>query len=221
MQDTTDNNACESEIIKNRLDGQSRFATKNTPNREGAIKKMADEQVVVQPTVTPTVTEVPPVVTPPTPKTFTQQELDNIVKERLERERKSFYKRIGVEDDTKIDEVLTRAKEYDTLKSERDALKSEKVAKEYQSVLTKLNIDDSFIDYALTKIEKGATIEEFEANAKAFAEANPKLNKENFQRINSGLDLNGDGPVKIPTDTKEYVEWRKTHNIDGTLIKKK
>ena len=184
------------------------------------------EQVVNPVVEQPEVTQ--PVVTTTTAKTFTQEQLDAIVEDRLKRERKTFYKRIGVEDDTKIDEVLNRAKEYDTLKTEhettkaeRDALKAEKVAKEYQSVLSKLNIDDSFIDYALTKIEKGATIEEFEANAKAFAEANPKFNKENFQRINSSVDLNGDGPVKIPTDAKEYVEWRKTHNVDGTIIKKK
>lgn len=108
---------------------------------------------------------------------------------------------------------LESMKDYEELKSRNQEL----TLSGYKSKLKELGIEDSFVDYALTKID----VEKFDESAKAFVEANPRLKAEVFKNIDSNLDLNG-GVKKDPNDMtdKEFVEYRKNFNLDGTPIKK-
>lgn len=103
--------------------------------------------------------------------------------------------------------------DYEALKKQNEEL----VLNTRKSALKNLGIDESFIDYALGKIDPA----DFDNNAKKFVEENPKFTAEVFKRIDSSLDLGGQGSKK-PEDMSpaEYNAWRDTHNIDGTPIKK-
>lgn len=50
-------------------------------------------------------------------RTFTQADVDEIVGKRLERDRKAFCKRLGVEDEEGIDALLARAAEAESAKA--------------------------------------------------------------------------------------------------------
>jgi len=177
---------------------------------------------VVEPVVTPTTPIVQPVTPPnPTPaKTFSQEDVDNIVTTRLAKERAKYFKKFGVEDDSKLDEVVAKVTEHATLKAENESLKAEKLNRQYESKLNGLNVDQEFLDIVLSKVEKGKDINEFEANAKVYLAAHPKMLKESFNDYKSGPRFDG-SPAGLPDFTKmsdaDYVEWTKTHNLDGSL----
>jgi hypothetical protein len=163
--------------------------------------------------------------TPVTPKTFTQEQVDDMITKRLSRANRTLLDAIGIKDESELGNIVAKVKEYDSIKAEheltkkeRDELKAEKESATYKSELSTV-LDASFIDYALTKIEKGANIEEFKANVAAFLKANPKMARDSFVQIDSTLPLNG--TAGMPDFSKmtdaQFVEWQKTHNLDGTL----
>lgn len=109
---------------------------------------------------------------------------------------------------------LEAMKDYDELKTRNQEL----TVNGYKSKLREMGIDESFVDYALTKID----VSKFDEEAKSFVESNPKLHAETFKKIDSNLDLGG-GFKKDPTqmtDT-EYLKYRQQYNVDGTPIIKK
>ena len=98
-----------------------------------------------------------------------------------------------------LDEKLTK---FETLVADNKRLK-----------LKSMGFDETFVDYALTKIDGE---KDFDTAAKTFLEENPKLKAENFQKIDSQLGIGGT-PKKIEEmETEEYVKWRETHDLDGT-----
>lgn len=58
-------------------------------------------------------------------QTFTQSQVNDIVRERLERATKSFYGRYGVSDAETLDGMVEKAKGYDGIRKERDSLLEE------------------------------------------------------------------------------------------------
>ena len=112
-----------------------------------------------------------------------------------------------------LKQKVTEFGDYENLKKQNEEL----VLNTRKNTLKTLGIDESFIDYALGKIDPA----DFDNNAKKFVEENPKFSAETFKKIDSSLDLNGQG-TKKPEDmtAAEYNVWRTTHNIDGTPIKK-
>jgi len=172
---------------------------------------------VVEPVVTPT--------TPVTPKTFTQEQVDDMITKRLSRANRTLLDAIGIKDESELGSIVAKVKEYDSIKAEheltkkeRDELKAERESATYKSELSNV-LDASFVDYALTKIDKGANIEEFKANVSAFLKANPKMARDSYVQIDSTLPLTGTAglpDISKMTDA-QFVEWQKTHNLDGTL----
>lgn len=57
---------------------------------------------------------------PKVEKTFTQDELNNIVGERLERAKNSLYEKHGVKNADELEALFEKAKGYEALKTERD-----------------------------------------------------------------------------------------------------
>lgn len=57
-------------------------------------------------------------------KSFTQEQVNDIVRDRIERERKSFYKDYGVEDKKGLDGIIEKAKLYENTLKEHDELKT-------------------------------------------------------------------------------------------------
>lgn len=70
------------------------------------------------------VKETPKTETPET-KSFTQEMVDEIVRNRLERDRKATYKRYGVADRDGLDGLIGKAQSYDIMKERYEATKTE------------------------------------------------------------------------------------------------
>lgn len=189
-----------------------------------------DENTVVSPAATPdgTTSVSTPAVNQssvnentPVEKTFTQAELDEIIKTRLtkaERKYAESLKKLGIEDESKIDDIVKVLDEHKTLKAEYETLKQKEVIREHEGILKNLNVDDDFIDYVLTKVPVG---DKFEERAAEFIKNNPKIVKDTFRKVDSGLDLNG-GAHKKPEDMTdlEYIEYRRNFGLDGKPLKK-
>lgn len=56
-----------------------------------------------------------------TPKTFTQEQVNEMVKARLDRDRKSIYKRYGVEDRKGLDDLIGKAQAYSVMEERYNA----------------------------------------------------------------------------------------------------
>lgn len=88
--------------------------------------------------------------------------------EKLEAEKKTI---IGERDELKskiIDETVV-----EQLKKENETYKQKEKENQYLEKLDTLNVDKKYRKFVLSEVEKGETIEEFEANAKKYVEANP------------------------------------------------
>lgn len=88
--------------------------------------------------------------------------------EKLEAEKKTI---IAERDELKtkqVDEALV-----EQLKKENETYKQKEKENQYLEKLDSLNIDKKYRKFVLSEVEKGETIEEFEANAKKYVEANP------------------------------------------------
>ncbi len=58
-------------------------------------------------------------------KTFTQEQVNEIMRSRIERERKSVYSRYGVEDRDGLDALIGKSQSYDVMKERYEQLKEE------------------------------------------------------------------------------------------------
>lgn len=139
----------------------------------------------------------------------------NTAKKDLETKYANATKQLeGFADYEELKTKVAQFGDYEELKKKNDEL----VTQTKKASLVKLGLDESFVDYALGKIDPA----DFEENAKKFIADNPKFSAETFSKINSSLDLGGKGKVDIEALTaEEYNDWRKTHNIDGSEIIKK
>lgn len=90
--------------------------------------------------------------------------------EKLETEKKTI---IAERDELKtkqVDEALV-----EQLKKENETYKQKEQENQYLEKLDTLNVDKKFRKFALAEIEKGNSIEEFEANAKKYVDENPQF----------------------------------------------
>lgn len=88
--------------------------------------------------------------------------------EKLETEKKTI---IAERDELKtkqVDEALV-----EQLKKENETFKAKEQENTYLEKLDALNIDKKYRKFVLNEVEKGEKIEDFEANAKKYVEANP------------------------------------------------
>lgn len=162
------------------------------------------EEVVADPSVDRTVeVEVE--------KTFTQKELDEIISARLGKERNKLYKKLGITDENEIDTINERVSKYEELEKQNKELLAERQKTANENVVKKLNVDDDFVDYVLTKVQPG---EKFEERLQEFVKNNPKILKDNYRDVNSSLNLNGgsDKPIEEMT-TQEYLAYRAKNNL--------
>jgi len=148
-------------------------------------------------------------------KVFTQAQLDEIVVGRLGKEKVRMLKKLGIDDESKIDDILAKANLYESVKSEADSLKQEKLIRTYGDELSALGLDPDFTEYALGKIDKGENLDEFKVNASKFLEANPKFKKDTFKSVNSNLDLGGVEPYPDfeKMTTEQYLKWRAKNKL--------
>lgn len=152
---------------------------------------------------------------PTAEKTFTQSELDNVVKTRLAKSEKTFYTKLGIEKKEDLDALITKLKEYDALKSsvegkdtEIASLKAEKVKSSYLRVIEKANVDDEFIDFVYSKVEpkEKETTEEYKARVDEYISAHKNVLNVPVTTINTSVDLSGSSKSKEPQTLNQALK---------------
>lgn len=115
---------------------------------------MTDTQVV-QPEVTPEETQVE--TTQPEVKTFKQDEVENLIKGRLGRERQEFAKMLGLEkyDDVKsfADSTKTLKEQFEAREAELEQFKQKATSLEKEVIKFKFQIKDEKFKEAMTLAE--------------------------------------------------------------------
>ncbi len=76
-----------------------------------------------------------------TPKTFTQEQVNEMVKARLDRDRKSLFKRYGVEDRNALDDLIGKAQSYSVMEERYNAIQSEVNSLKESNLFLKNNIN--------------------------------------------------------------------------------
>lgn len=123
-------------------------------------------------------------------KVFNQAQLDEIVINRLGKERARLLKKLGIEDEGQVEEIVKKAQSYQEAVTKLEQLEQEKLTAQKLDVLAELKADKDFTEYLLSKIEFGDDIETFKANANKYLEANPRFRTETYKKVDSQVSLN-------------------------------
>lgn len=89
----------------------------------------------------PVVKETPKTDTTEKPKSFTQEMVDEIVRNRLERDRKATFKRYGVEDRDGLDALIGKSQAYDVMKERYEKIKGENASLQEKMAFITNNIN--------------------------------------------------------------------------------
>lgn len=179
--------------------------TVDIPVNEPEVKPVEPVKAKTEPTVQPTKIE---------DKVFTQAQLDEIVVNRLSKERSRVLKKLGIEDENQIDTIIQRSTEYDNILKENITLKKEKTLSERKQVLSSLNADSEFTDYLLQTIGDAENLEEYTTKAKEYLDSHPKFVKEQFANINSSVNIKGESYPDFSSMTPEqYLAWRANNKL--------
>lgn len=123
-------------------------------------------------------------------KTYTQEQVDAIINERMGRREAQFERMIKDMGFESVDQVREIKTNYDTVVGERDQFKNDydKLVGEAnlnnkRQEITKLGVDEIFVDYVINAVGDGDINE--------FIEANPKFKAENFNAVNSNKPIGG------------------------------
>lgn len=117
-------------------------------------------------------------------KTFTQEQVDKIVQDRLSHKQKSFYKALGVTDEDEFNSFVEKGKKYDELEQsnkqlteEVNGFKEKETERGYKAQLS--NVDDEFTDVVFLKVApmENEKVEDYKTRVEAYLEEHPKLKK--------------------------------------------
>lgn len=86
-------------------------------------------------------TELEPTIEKSDAKTFTEQELNEIVRNRLIRQKNRLHQQLGVENDEEITELIEKVKKADELQSIVESLQNENTLYKEQLTFIEHNID--------------------------------------------------------------------------------
>ena len=163
---------------------------------------MEDKTPTVEPTTEPT-EKVEETKEVKEEKTFTQDELNSIVQERLNKAKKGIPSQEELKafndwkesQKTEAEKNAEKEKENQQVLTERDNLKRE-------NLLLRKGVKDDDIDYVLYKVSK--LDGEFEDNLTQYLTDNPKYLK-NYEEPTKKIDLGGNHSEEKPNDD-EFVK---------------
>ena len=77
-------------------------------------------------------------------KVFTQAQLDEILLNRLAKERQRMLKKLGVEDEIHLDSIVEKSSKFEELQSELDSLRYEQTVNKEKETLINVGADKDF-----------------------------------------------------------------------------
>ena len=83
-------------------------------------------------------------------RTFTQEQVNDLVRQRIDRERNSTYKRYGVNDRDGLDTLITKSHSYDAMKERYENINERNKALEQEIAFIRQNIEPSRQEDVLT-----------------------------------------------------------------------
>jgi len=147
-------------------------------------------------------------------KVFTQTQLDEILVTRLGKERARMLKKLGIEDESQLEDIVMKSSKYESIKQELEKAQHEREVQIKKEQLLKLGADKDFTDYLRLNItpKEGET---FEEAAKKFLESNPKFKVETFKSVNSSVNVNAGSsyPDFTQMSPEQYLAWRAKNNL--------
>ena len=137
-------------------------------------------------------------------KTFTQDEVNEIVKTRLAKEKKGIHSKEELQEftnwkesqKTEAEKQAEKEKENQEVVAERDNLRRE-------NLLLKKGVNDDDLDYVLFKVSKLEG--NFEENLTQYLADNPKYLK-SYEEPKKTVDLGGEHSEESPNDDDEFVK---------------
>lgn len=147
-------------------------------------------------------------------KVFTQAQLDEILITRLGKERVRMLKKLGIEDESQLEDVMMKSAKYDSVVQQLDAVQYERQVQEEKEQLLKLGADKDFVDYLRLNIVQEEN-ESFEDAASKFLESNPKFKVETFKSVNSSVNVNAGSsyPDFTKMSPEQYLAWRAKNKL--------
>lgn len=147
-------------------------------------------------------------------KVFTQAQLDEILLNRLGKERQRMLKKLGVEDESALDSILEKSSKYDSLREELDAVQYERQAQSEREQLLKLGADKDFVDFLRVNVVPKEE-QTFEEAAKEFLESNPKFKVETYKNVSSSVNVNAGSsyPDFTQMTPEQYLKWRANNKL--------
>lgn len=114
--------------------------------QETLVDTVVDTNTEVETTTTENGGANTETLTNDTPKTFSQDEVNDIVRNRLEKSKKSLYTKYGVEDSDGLDELFGKAQSYGVLTERIEELRNTNASLTEELAFLKNNIDTSRYD---------------------------------------------------------------------------
>ena len=140
----------------------------------------------------------------PAQKTFTQKEVNEIIKSRLERERKKFPS----EDDLKGYQDWKKAQQteqekYQELNNQYEKLKKEYTTFKNYNLVKNENVNEMFIEFIIDKVSKQDG--DFEENLKVFKKDNPQFFDTNkFIKMSTSPNLESVQKKELKKELKRF-----------------
>ena len=140
----------------------------------------------------------------PAQKTFTQKEVNEIIKSRLERERKKFPS----EDDLKGYQDWKKAQQteqekYQELNNQYEKLKKEYTTFKNYNLVKNENVNEMFIEFIIDKVSKQDG--DFEENLKVFKKSNPQFFDTNkFIKMSTSPNLESVQKKELKKELKRF-----------------
>lgn len=136
----------------------------------------------------------------PTDRTFTQEEVNEMISKRLSKSEKTLFSKLGIEKKEDIDGLLLKLNDYNSMKSKHDellnqvnTLTGEKTKAQYTRVIEKANVDEELIDFVYSKVEpkKDEKVEDYKTRLEEYLANHTNYIKGNLQTIDTSANLSG------------------------------
>ena len=120
----------------------------------------------------------------PEVKSFTQEQVDKIVSDRLTKQSKSIHKKFGCNSEDDVNSLLERIskhdevlKENETLKGEIAMYKKQELDRTYKTQLK--SVDDDYVDIVFSQLppNQDEKVEDYGARVSEYLTSHPKLAK--------------------------------------------
>lgn len=134
------------------------------------------------------------------PKTFTQEQVNEMMKKRLERSHNSFFERYGVKDLNELDELFAKAKDSEDLNAKLSQVTQEK--EELSAKFNELTTQNEQLSSQFKDLNKNYAFNSLKIN--------PKLvNDIEMYFKGKGLEINSD---TLGEELKTHEHWKVNEN---------